>query len=107
MFKMVRSRERKTHKANWTEENLKRAIEAVQNGVSKKKASKDFGIPRSTLRDRLKSNEISKPTLGRKPVFSSDQEKQIAVATTALTTMCVIIVLTSLNKGFHYLYHTL
>lgn len=42
------------------------------------KASRDFAIPRSTLRDRLKSNEISKPILGRKPIFTSDQEKQIA-----------------------------
>lgn len=78
-FQIVRSRERKTQKAKWTEENLHKAIKAVENGVSKKKAAKDFEIPRSTLRDRLKSEQFTKPLLGRKPVFNPEQEIQIGI----------------------------
>ena len=75
-FQMVRSRERTTQKAKWSEEDLKKAIEAVRSGISKKKAAGNFGIPRSTLRDRLKAEDNT--SLGRKPVFSAEQEQQIA-----------------------------
>lgn len=76
---MVRSQERKTQKAKWTEENLQKAIKPVENGVYKKKAAKDLKIPRSTLRDRLKSEQFTKPLLGRKLVFNPEQETQIGI----------------------------
>lgn len=98
MFKTVRSRERKIQKANWTEDDLKRAIEAVKNGVSKKKAPKDFSIPRSTLRDRLKSNESFEPLLGRKPVFNLDQEKQIADHIVSLAKMFYGVTMSELQR---------
>lgn len=75
---MVRSRIRTTNRAKWTEDTLKKAIEAVNNGNSVKKVSKDFNIPRSTLRDRLKSQNGAKPSLGRKPIFSEEQEQQLS-----------------------------
>lgn len=63
----------------WKEEDLKNAIEAVhQKGVSQKKAATEFGIPRTTLRDRLKANDVTEPRLGRKCVFSAEQEQQLA-----------------------------
>lgn len=95
---MVRSSARKTQKSNWTEENLKRAIEAVYNGVSKKKASKDFAIPRLTLRDSLKSNEMSKPPLGRKNLFSSNGEKQNAEYVLLLAKMFYGVDITELRR---------
>ena len=75
---MPRTRKRTTEKAKWTEESLKEAINAVLNGNSVKSTAKKYSIPRSTLRDRLKTNITDKPTLGRKPLFTAQQEKEIA-----------------------------
>ncbi|XP_072392442.1 uncharacterized protein [Diabrotica undecimpunctata] len=44
----------------------------------KKKAATMFGIPRTTLRDRLKANDGSKPRLGPKCVFSVEQEQNLS-----------------------------
>lgn len=100
---MVRSRERTSQKAKWSEENLKRAIEAIQNGVSKKRAASLFGIPRSTLRDRLKSESMAKPSLGRKPIFSAEQEKQIADHVILLAKIFYGITTTELRRLAFYL----
>lgn len=72
---MVRNKPRRTKKAGWSEEYLKQAIQLVNEGQSKKSVGRQFGIPRSTLRDRLKSGKTEKPKMGRKPVFIEEQEK--------------------------------
>ncbi|KAJ2954232.1 hypothetical protein O0L34_g2477 [Tuta absoluta] len=61
-------------KSLWTEENLRAAISAVESGISSYKASEQYGVPRRTLRDYLRSGGVSKRQLGRKSVFTKTQE---------------------------------
>lgn len=53
---MPRNRQRTTAKAAWTEETLQSAKSAIEGG--------------STLKDRLKNENMGSPRLGRKPVFT-------------------------------------
>lgn len=75
---MPRNRQRTTAKAAWTEEDLRSAKTAIEGGMSKRKAAKQYNIPFTTLRDRLKNENMSNPSLGRKPVFTQQQETEIA-----------------------------
>ena len=78
---MVRHYKSQHQRAQWTEQSLKDAIAAVETGVSLKKASKDFSIPRTTLRNHLKLKEkggqFSTKKLGRPTVLSSAQETEL------------------------------
>ena len=38
---------------NWTKENMESAIEAVQNGMSQRKAAFTFDVPLMTLNDKI------------------------------------------------------
>lgn len=42
-----------------------------------RQAARQFGIPESTLRDNKKRENVTKLSLGRKPVFNQAQEKEI------------------------------
>lgn len=95
---MVRSRTRTTQKAKWSEESLINAIKEVQNGKSVKSVSKEFNIPRTTLIDRIKSKQTTKPVLGRKPVFSLEQENQIAEHVVKLANIFYGITITELRR---------
>ncbi|KAL0852338.1 hypothetical protein ABMA28_000541 [Loxostege sticticalis] len=75
---MPRNRQRTTAKAAWTEEVLQSAKTAIERGLSKRKAAKQYNIQFNTLRDRLKNENMSNPRLGRKPVFTEQQETEIA-----------------------------
>lgn len=75
---MPRNRQRTTAKAAWTQEVLQSAKTAIEGGLSKRKAAKQYNIPFTTLRDRLKNENMSNPRLGRKPVFTQQQETEIA-----------------------------
>lgn len=70
---------RKTVKAAWTSEQMEAALNEIHNGRSTRDVSRTFGIPRSTLQDRLKQgNTGSGPSMGRHPVFSKEDEKLLA-----------------------------
>lgn len=43
-------------KPNYTEEDVQRALNAITNGTSQKKAGLEFGVPRSTLQNRMKGH---------------------------------------------------
>ena len=75
---MPRYRQRTTAKAAWSEEDLLHAKTAIERGMSKRQAAKTHNIPFTTLRDRLKNDNMSSPQLGRKPVFNQQQESEIA-----------------------------
>lgn len=47
----------KKKKKSWNPENLKAALEAIRNGSKIKAAARNFSIPESTIRDRLKMRE--------------------------------------------------
>lgn len=57
-------------RSQWSEEALFRAVKCVKDGTPIRKASRDHGIPRSTLLRRLSVNpDVGKITLGGKPIL--------------------------------------
>lgn len=78
LFQMPRNRIRTTDKAKWTSEQIQQAMKAVNEGTSIRKASKQYGIPFSTLQERLKSGIVDAPTLGRKCDFPPNHEQELA-----------------------------
>ena len=67
-----------TTKGGWSSEKLKSALAAISEGTHIRKSAKMFDIPESTLRRRMKANNISNAVLGRKSCFSVEQEKRFA-----------------------------
>ena len=69
----------------WSTPSLEAACRAVQNKeMGTLKASKTFGVPRSTIRDYIKKSAkaehgeetaVVRKKLGRKPVLTPDLEK--------------------------------
>lgn len=82
---MVRKHIRTTTKAAWTEESLATAIAAVRSGMSIRTAGRTYGIHEATLRKRIKKGILGGPSMGRKPVLSDDQEKELC---THVLTLC-------------------
>lgn len=76
---MPRTYTRKTERASWTTHDLRDAINAVHNGSSIRQSGIKYSIPEATLRRKMKLNmEASESTLGRPPVFSPEQELELA-----------------------------
>jgi hypothetical protein len=44
-------------KRSYTEYDVMQALDAIANGDSERRASLEWGVPRSTLKDRLKGHE--------------------------------------------------
>lgn len=66
-------------RSKWGSQDLKNAVAAVQEGrMSRQNASKTFSIPRRTLSRYVDSNRTSKSTMGRKPVLTADQERELS-----------------------------
>ncbi|XP_077527244.1 uncharacterized protein LOC144138711 [Haemaphysalis longicornis] len=77
---MVRRYQRKSSKASWNPETLLLAMDMVRSGaMTTRAASIQFGVPRGTLRDRLRKNVTSgqRPHLGRKYALGSDFEREL------------------------------
>lgn len=64
-------------RSQWTNENMQQALTAVGNGVSVNLASKQFLVPRRTLRDYLKNHKTAKSSMGRKPILNEEQEEDL------------------------------
>ncbi|KAJ2949421.1 hypothetical protein O0L34_g15337 [Tuta absoluta] len=65
-------------RGRWTEDDMIKAMSAVKRGVMKVyTASKHFNIPRRTLKRYLTENKNEKSSLGRKPLLSKEQEKDL------------------------------
>lgn len=78
-FQMPKRSKRKAKTQNWTEEQVNNAILAIKKGTSMKQAGKDFRIPESILREKLKEiGEEETSVHGRKPIFNENQEREIA-----------------------------
>lgn len=58
---------------NWTAESLRRAISDIDEGVSIRAASRNHGIPASSLRDHLMGRTVGRHR-GRPGVLSSEEE---------------------------------
>ncbi|KAF2903604.1 hypothetical protein ILUMI_02581 [Ignelater luminosus] len=76
---MPRKRDRVTEKCQWSMDVLDRAIKRVNDDrISLHKAVQEFKIPYSTLQKRYRRLEQTSPRLGRKSIFSPDQERILA-----------------------------
>jgi hypothetical protein len=64
------------YEKNYSEEQLKKAVQAVNNGMSKKKASATFGVPRSTIQFRI-NNPPAKNRHGPPPILTPAEEDSL------------------------------
>lgn len=66
-------------RSKWSREDLQNAVAAVREGrMSHQGASKTFSIPRRTLSRYVDSNQTRKAAMGRKPVLSADEERELS-----------------------------
>jgi len=72
---MSRKYVRVTNRGDWSHENLLNAISNKEMSI--RKASKAYGIPFSTLQERIKKGKTQILNLGRKPVFCIDLENDM------------------------------
>ncbi|XP_072400813.1 uncharacterized protein [Diabrotica undecimpunctata] len=63
-------------RAQWTDEAIEAAMNAVRNGMAVHKAALTFNIPGCTLRNHLASGNSQK-RLGRPPVLTKPQEDEL------------------------------
>ena len=76
---MPRTYRRITTKGDWSSEALAAAMEAVDGGrLSKREASRTFGIPLTTLCARLKNNDTSEARMGCEAVLTPEFEDELA-----------------------------
>jgi len=69
---------RKTKKASWTQEDLNKALTAIQDqNIAIRTAAKNNNIPEKTLRNRIKTGNFVKGTLGKKCHLGEETEKQL------------------------------
>ncbi len=61
----------------WTEDNLQAAIEAVFSGHSLRRASREWGIPRQTLADRIQGAQSNTKAQESKQKLTPDQEEKL------------------------------
>ncbi|KAF2898011.1 hypothetical protein ILUMI_08165 [Ignelater luminosus] len=66
------------YKRNYDERDIEQAVEAIKKGLSKKQASKEYGIPRATLQFRL-SNKFKKTGHGPTPILTQDEEELLKI----------------------------
>ena len=76
---MLRSQVKKGKNLQYSKQNLENAVIAVQCGESIRLASVKYGIPKSTIGDRISGRfDISKPIVhGRPPAIPNEIEKKI------------------------------
>src|ERR1700710_2361850 len=65
-------------KSTYTEEDTQRALNAIANGMSQKKAGLEFGIPRSTLQNRINGQISRQEAHIPQQRLSIDQEERLA-----------------------------
>jgi len=79
---MVRHYKRKTDRGNYTNETVKAALREIIGGMSVKKASTVFSLPRTTLRRRLSCGGTANGPVGLgrfKPVFNHEFECELVM----------------------------
>ena len=64
--------------AQYSKDTLAKAVDAVKNGMSYRKASEVYNIPKTTIRDRITGRISEDATLGRKPTFPIEVEAHLA-----------------------------
>lgn len=79
-LQMPRNRQRSTTRKSWDLDTLEKSIKYIDEGGKTREAARKFGIPESTLRDQKKKKKEDRlsSTLGRNPIFTKEQETEIA-----------------------------
>lgn len=77
---------------------MKRAFQLVKDGRSVKSVAAELNIPRITMHDRLKSGSTANPALGRKFIFTPDQESIIVYHVKQLANTFYGVTLTELRR---------
>ena len=73
-----RSFSRPAHYKEWDEVQMGKAIEAcVNEGMSIRQAAFHFGVPKSTLRDRMSGRVVPHSTSGPKTYLSLEEETEL------------------------------
>ena len=65
------------YKQNYTDEDLSKALEAIKNGMTKKKAAKTFKIPRTTLIDHASGRKELGKKAGKPSCIPKAVEEEI------------------------------
>ena len=60
---MVRNYKRKTNQQSWSKDSMKKPLHALENGTSLRAVSKEFQIPKTTLRRRFKDQNKHAKTI--------------------------------------------
>ena len=62
---------------NYTEDEVNQALDSIANGKSTRQASKEYGIPRSTLQDRLQGSQSRATVASSQQKLSQTQENHL------------------------------
>lgn len=74
-----RTSNRSSKRKQWTNEQMLEAIEAVRSGtMSTYKAAETYGVPRSSLNDRIQGRVVHGTLPGPKPYLCEDEEKELS-----------------------------
>ncbi|KAI4466933.1 homeobox-like domain superfamily [Holotrichia oblita] len=65
-------------RSQWSSAQLKLAINAIKNSLSKKAASQKYNISRRTLTRYLEKNISKNVKMGRKTVLDNEQEEELS-----------------------------
>jgi len=77
---MVRHYKSKGERGQWSEDAMRAAVTAVQNGMSLKRATIQHAVPRTILRHKVRLSQLGQPltkSLGHQTVLSAMQEAQL------------------------------
>ena len=59
------------------QKKLEKAFNATTPGMSVYKAAREYNVPESTLRDRIRGNICLDAKIGFKTIFTTDEEQQL------------------------------
>ena len=82
-IKPIKAPNRPAKLRNWKDEAMTGAIEAVKEGMGVNCAAKEFGVPATTLRNRLSGRVTHGTNPGPKPYLSSQEEDELAAYLTS------------------------
>ena len=68
---------RPDHYKDWTDDKMKKAMRAVEEGCSMRKAAEEHGIPRSTLHDRITGKVMPGSKSGPRKYLSTMEEEEL------------------------------
>ena len=74
---LCKTSSRPAKRKTWTDEQMKGALQAVQEGQSVRQVARYYGVPRLTLRDRVFGHVVHGVNPGPKPYLSSNEEKEL------------------------------